>query len=282
VQPLEVERIEIAETAAEILKRFRIGNIWLYGTENVEEISGTSGTIITTVGTLNEIRLEQSWMEYGWQTAGTVRLGRLQKQSGETVLTVDGIYPVPYFGQLYWEHLIGGPVFARGRDVAINVSPTAIEFAVSVAVAIAARSERAVLLIAPDSVTASRIDEAIVALPLLRHRALIFDLNSRALYNHAIELMIDLAPDVPAFTLMVEYATSQGIPVLRMPIGAESFNGTAFGRSSGLRFLLQIVKAARDPKYRDELQGRRPSESADKASIEALQNRLGESVEWII
>lgn len=283
---LELEEIAVAETAGALLERFHVGNIWLYGTDNIDEIAGRNYAVVATLGSIDEMPAEGTHEGYACQTAGVARFGRLIERRGEAVLCIDGGFSIPYFSQSTPEHLIGGPLFAGPRAIAVAVSPASVEFAVSAAVAIALASKKerrsVILLVAPDGMTASRIKEVVAQEPVLRRRVEIFDLSSRRLYEHAIELVVDLAAGVGAFAPMVEYAAWRGVAVLRAPIGAESYSAASLGEPGGLRFLLQVVKAAHDPEYRDELRKSWQEHRDDALAIEALCDWLGESAKWMI
>lgn len=279
--PVELERIENAASAAEILNRFHVGNIWLFGTDSLAEMARKNYTIVTAHAVTEDMPVEAD-AGYGPQAAGTARFGRLIARHGVTVLSVEGAVSIPYFHRLVREHLIGGAVLSGRSEVAISVSPASIGFAVSLAAALAVQGESAILLIAPDGLTASKIRELVDRAPILRRRALVFDLNAAGLYERGIKLVVDLAAGIPAFALLKEYAIHLGVPVLLPAASAEASGATHLGESSGLRFMLQAVKAACDPAYREELLGELRRQRDDGANVKALSDRLAESATWVI
>ena len=114
----------------------------------------------------------------------------------------------------------------------------------------------------------------------MRRSVEIIDLNARGLYEHGLELVVDLAGGVGAFAPLVEYAAHRGVAVLRAPVGAESFAGAGPCEPGGLGFLLSAVRSARDPDYREALRKSWRDHRDDALAISALCARLDESAKW--
>jgi hypothetical protein len=281
---LELEEVALAGSIGELLERFHVGNIWRFGCDQDHEIVGSNYVVVTTLGSLDEAPADAERPGYARQSGGAARFARLIDKDGAPALDIRSALPIPYFSPSTGERAIGGPAFAGAAAVAILTSPISVEFAALVAATIASRrtdkgEQRTILLVAPDGATASRIASQVAEEPALRRCAEVFALQAQGLYERGIELVVDLAGG-SAFTLLVEYAAFREIPVLRAPIYGQSFCGARLGEPGGLAFLLEIVKAVRDPDYRDELRESWRKHRDDVLSLKALRERLGESANW--
>jgi hypothetical protein len=144
------------------------------------------------------------------------------------------------------------------------------------------RWQRPILLIAADRATVSRVEAAIASAPHAYRDVSVAACPSDALYEHAIDLVVDMGGSASAFALLVEYAASRGVPVLRAQDGTALPADVTRGEPGRISFLMRVLRAVSDAEFRQTLRKNWSEHRDDQNCLELLGDVLIENSKWTI
>jgi hypothetical protein len=106
--------------------------------------------------------------------------------------------------------------------------------------------------------------------------------TSDKIYGHSISLVIDMGGGASTFALLVEYAASRGVPVLRAQSGPGSAAGGSRRDPGRIAFLTYVLRAVRDHDFRLALRKSWSDHRDDERCLKLLGNKLEENSKWMI